>query len=170
MIKSIIKASAISLSVIGASIAQADGIVGQILFTSFDWEKDGTTVSVENPMVAIAEGDFAVDAASTVIYNDLDYSPFSAPAGPLWITDNFEFFISGLSIISETETGLELEGSGIVSDRNGILDDTRAIWSFSGGTLNWSSATRVSAPANLALLGFGLCALTIVRRQASAVS
>ena len=143
-----------------ASMSQAAFIEGAILFSNFNWTKDGTTLSVDSPQISGATGDF-VGQGNPVI-NDLDYSPFSA-LDPLWTTDDFSFAINFLTIVFEDADDLTLKGSGVVSGTG--FDDTWGTWSFTGGTINWSSSTSIPEPGVLALVALGLLGMRISFRR-----
>jgi len=94
--------------------AKAQLIEGAILFSRFDWNKNGTTVSVTGPSIISSVGDLT--GQTGVVISDTDYSPF-VPFDPLWETDDFRFFLTSLSILDQTASELELEGVGILSEK-----------------------------------------------------
>ena len=142
--------------------ASASLIQGQIVFTGSVWSHDGTTLTILDETIHSGAGDLAFE--TSVVLNDLAYNPF-VPLAPLWETDNFTFSITTLVIDLEDATHLSLTGFGILADKNGILEDTAGTWDFSGGIVNWSSATVVPVPAAVWLFGTAVLGLVGIRRK-----
>ena len=148
--------------------ASASLIEGVIQFAALGWSHDGTTLSVTDPTVGVATDDFAGQTSVTI--NDLDYNAF-VPLDPFWVTDDFSFAISSLTIIFEDADNLSLEGSGMLTSTIVGLDPTVATWSFTGGVLNWSMGTSaVPVPAAVWLFGTAMVGFLGLRRKSAGVA
>jgi hypothetical protein len=155
------------LSSFSASAALIDGF---IQFAGVDWSTDGSTLTINDPMVGVATGDLA--GQSVAVINPLTYNAF-VPLDPLWTTEDFSFAISSLTIVLNDGVNLTLTGFGTLSSTIAGLDPTNGAWSFSSSSnvLNWSSATSaVPVPAAVWLFGTAMVGFLGLRRKSAGVA
>lgn len=172
MVHQYLKCLGVAAVIISAPFSQAAYIDGAILFSSFDWGRSGGNLGVSGPQIVAQVDDLSGQTA--VAFTDFQYLPFVAQ-DVVWESDDYRFSISSLSIIDESSDGLELDGVGLLADKNGVLDDTYATWGFSGGVINWSLSTiatgfgprpsEVPLPAAAWLFGTALMGMVGTRRQ-----
>jgi hypothetical protein len=106
-----------------------------------------------------------------------DFNSTGLPIAPLWVTDDFSFDLTSLTVDLFTLTSLgavdnvTLSGQGMLSSTIG-LDDTAYTWNYSsqGGLTFSANSTAVSEPSIVALMGFGLLGMAVfrLRKQKSA--
>lgn len=133
----------------------------------------GLDFSGDQALVTFATEDFAsiggLSFGSVVSMTDFTFNPFTG-VDPLWTAGGFSFAMDSLVVMAQTNTVLELRGTGLISysdfSRGGpALDPTAGSWSFSadiatGATqFAWSSTTAPTPapePGILVLMGLGL--------------
>jgi hypothetical protein len=106
-----------------------------------------------------------------------DFNSTGLPIAPLWVTDDFSFDLTSLTVDLFTLTSLgavnnvTLSGVGLLSSTIG-LEDTAYTWDYSsqGGLIFSANSSQVSEPSIVALMGFGLLGMAVfrLRKQKSA--
>jgi hypothetical protein len=106
-----------------------------------------------------------------------DFNSTGLPIAPLWVTDDFSFDLTSLTVdlftfkSSGAVDNVTLSGQGMLSSTIG-LDDTAYTWNYSsqGGLTFSANSTAVSEPSIVALMGFGLLGMAVfrLRKQKSA--
>ena len=100
--------------------------------------------------------------------SDFTFDPFVS-VDPLWSVGGFSFSLATLTIIEQSDVFISMTGGGTITG-NGY-EATLGSWSLSGEagnlTFGWS-ATAVSEPATLALMGLGLVGLGAMARRKKA--
>ena len=109
---------------------------------------------------------FASPSAATLATN---WSFNSGAINPFWQVGGFTFQLTSSSVNSQTNTFLDVSGSGFITGNN--FESTPGTWTFNitnqSSAFSFQSATA-SVPdggASLALLGMGLIALEGLRRR-----
>ena len=181
--KHLVKLAAL-LVLIAPVVANADPIYGELGFVGTvtpsggdpvnNGLSDATGLQFGTALtLGAANGSFASIAPFTLVaFTDFQFDPFAGSVSPLWMVtdlngDVFTFVLEGISVDMQTFNALVLSGTGTLY-RNGA-DATAGQWDFSASTSGSSlftfSATSVSEPATLAILGLGLAAFGMRRRK-----
>ena len=162
-----------------ASAVMIKGDIGINLAVGADVAVDTTANTVDftsgpngDGSINFATGDFAGMAGSFADYADFTYDAFTGPT-TIWSvlgTPSTSFTLTSITYISETATGVTLEGRGFASMAG--FDTTGGDWSFSSdqagnSNYNFSSTTSVvpDSGATLALLGLGLVSVVGIARR-----
>lgn len=170
---------------IGMSASALPIIQGEILINgnaTFDTQSLTTAteiVSFGATATAGGTGSYAaVDDLTPVTITPFQFKPAlnPAPVNPLWQFTfggvNYSFVMTSISVLSDSASLLQLEGSGIL-----MIDgfaDTDGIWAFSAQSAGGDDAARfsfssdtapVSEPGMLALLGLGILGLAFGTRR-----
>lgn len=122
-------------------------------------------------LVTFSDGHFAAEGVGfgdRGTIHDFMFSPAPTPLDPLWEIGDFRFRLDTLVILQQTESFLELMGSGLVMHPG--YEDSPGRWTLSTDsadedlTFSWSSTTVASEPGILVLMGMGLIGLFGSRR------
>lgn len=185
-----------SAAVVAMGIGSANAVMidGAISFTSQAFTPaggtdlgDATGVDFDSNAVEAeaCSGDLATGGACSAgpgTIEDFDFDPLGelggGDAGPIedfWTIGDFDFDLETISISTQDDMSLVLEGTGTMSGVG--YDDTPGNFIFTGQTAgggtysaSFSSAsnpTGVAEPATLGLVGFGLVGLGVAARRKS---
>ncbi len=117
-------------------------------------------------------GDLSGMTAFDTVVEYNDFTIGEAPEGPLWAGNGFQFVLTDMNIVEQTDTILGLSGEGIMSGEG--YEDTAYLWSFSADAAGdaefafSTTNTEVPEPGTLSLLGLGLLGLGAARRRSKA--
>ncbi|MCC5795166.1 MAG: PEP-CTERM sorting domain-containing protein [Chromatiales bacterium] len=185
-LKQLVIGSMASLALgMGMSASALPIIQGEILINgnaTFDTQSLATATEILSfGATATAGGDgsyAAVPDLTPVTFTPFQFSPVLAPVpvNPLWTFTvggvQYSFVMSSLSVLEQTASSLQLQGSGLLSIDG--FADTDGIWAFSAQSASGEEAVRfsfssdtsvVSEPGILALLGLGFLGLAFARRR-----
>lgn len=113
-----------------------------------------------------------VTAGTSVSWNPFGWNPATTPVTPLWSFGAYSFDLSSVTVVSQSNSYLNLAGSGVLNATG--YDPTQGSWSFTisnagGGahqTLNFTFAnSQVSVPdggMTVMMLGMALCGLALL--------